>query len=127
VSVGRVTGSKRMYGEANPVSPTPKILSLWLGIFIMCHLYILYSAFLNAYYAGSTCDDLSQRLRRHNSNHKGYTGKTADWRLLYKEPFETIRLARIRERQIKRWKSRKMIEKLIHTSIDISEHPDHTQ
>lgn len=36
-----------------------------------CSFYILFSASRNAFYLGHTCHDLSERLRKHNSNHKG--------------------------------------------------------
>jgi putative endonuclease len=56
---------------------------------------------------------MDERLRKHNSNHKGFTGKTADWNLVYTEHYQTKEKAVAREAQIKNWKSRKMIEKLI--------------
>ena len=67
----------------------------------------------NSYYIGHTGDQLEERLRKHNSNHKGYTGKTGDWKLVYSEDFHTKEEAYKREREIKSWKSRKLIEKLI--------------
>jgi len=33
---------------------------------------------INGYYVGYTCDDLKERLRKHNTNHKGYTGRAND-------------------------------------------------
>jgi putative endonuclease len=79
----------------------------------MCHFYILYSATLNKYYVGHTADDLTERIRKHNSNHKGFTGGIGDWILMYQEQFLTKIDALARERQVKAWKSRKEIEKLI--------------
>ncbi|WP_333908728.1 GIY-YIG nuclease family protein [Marinigracilibium pacificum] len=38
------------------------------------HSYILYSRILDKYYVGHTGDLLTERLRKHNSNHKGFTG-----------------------------------------------------
>jgi putative endonuclease len=61
------------------------------------------------------------RLRRHNANHKGFTGKTDDWRLIYQEEFASKSDALTREKTIKNWKSRKMIEILISRG---SAHPD---
>jgi putative endonuclease len=83
------------------------------GFFVMCHTYIIFSETLNRYYIGSTRDELSERIRRHNSNHKGFTGKATDWVIVYAETFESYNQARMRELQLKAWKSRKMIEKLI--------------
>jgi putative endonuclease len=79
----------------------------------MCFTYILYSTTLDKYYVGFTCDDLEERLRKHNSHHKGFTGKTNDWKLVYFESFKTKEEAYARERQIKGWKSRQMIASLI--------------
>jgi len=76
-------------------------------------VYILYSVFRNKYYIGSTCDEISERLRRHNSNHKGFTGTTPDWVVVYTTLFETKTEALSLEKKIKKWKSRKMLEKLI--------------
>jgi len=65
------------------------------------------------YYIGSTCDSLDERLKKHNSNHKGFTGKFNDWIIVYSEQFANREEAYQRERQIKSWKSRKAIEELI--------------
>ena len=88
-------------------------------------VYILYSASLEKYYIGYTSDEMSERLRKHNTNHKGFTGGIGDWSIVYTESFNSAIDARKRELQIKKWKSRIMIERLIskHSSAD-SEHPD---
>jgi putative endonuclease len=52
-------------------------------------------------------------LRRHNSNHKGFTGSFGDWKVVYTENYLDKRSALNREKQIKSWKSRKLIEELI--------------
>ncbi len=65
------------------------------------------------YYVGCTGDKLSERIRRHNSNHKGYTGKASDWEMKYTEEFKTLESAIEREKEIKSWKSRVLIERLI--------------
>ena len=83
-------------------------------------VYILFSESLNRYYVGST-SNLIERLRKHNSNHKGFTGKASDWKVVYKELYNTHSKALSREKQIKCCKSRKMIERLIAKE---SEHPD---
>ncbi len=54
----------------------------------MCFCYILYSKSFNKYYIGATCENLEERLRKHNSNHSGFTGKTCDWVIVYAETFE---------------------------------------
>ncbi len=67
---------------------------------------------LNRFYIGSTKDVIS-RLESHLNNHKGFTSKAKDWQLLHQERFKTRTDAVRREMEIKRWKSRVMIEKLI--------------
>ena len=79
----------------------------------MFTFYILYSATLDKYYIGHTGDDISERLRRHNSSHKGFTGGLGDWEIVYQEVFDSKTLAYARERQVKGWKSRKRIVELI--------------
>jgi len=53
----------------------------------MCFCYILYSKSLDKYYIGSSCENLQERLRKHLSNHKGYTSKIKDWIIVYFEEF----------------------------------------
>jgi len=79
----------------------------------MFYTYILFSVSLNKYYIGHTGDDLVERLRKHNSDHKGFTGGIGDWEIKYFETFALKEEAYKREREIKKWKSRKLIEKLI--------------
>ena len=67
----------------------------------------------NQYYVGYTSEDQSERLRKHNSNHKGFSGKADDWKLMYSEIYDTKIEAYAREREVKKWKSRKKIEQLI--------------
>ena len=76
------------------------------------YVYILYSVALDKYYIGST-KDIASRLEKHLQSKKGFTAKAKDWILVYSEDFESKQEAIKRELQIKKWKSRKMIEKLI--------------
>jgi putative endonuclease len=80
--------------------------------------YILFSSAANKFYVGHTTEPIEERLRKHNSNHDGFTGKFKDWGVVYSETFPSKQLAYTREREVKKWKSRKKIEQLI------SEHPD---
>ena len=84
-------------------------------ILMKFYCYILFSQERNRYYIGSSGDDFNERLRKHNSNHKGFKGAYTDWKLVYQEFFETVSEARKRELKIKSWKSRAAIEKLITT------------
>jgi putative endonuclease len=85
------------------------------------YFYIIYSQQLDKYYIGHT-SDIEERLRKHNSNHKGFTGKANDWAVVYTEIYPTKELAYAREREVKKWKSKVRITKLIMRNG--SEHPD---
>jgi putative endonuclease len=76
-------------------------------------VYILFSPGKNKFYVGYTSELIEERLRKHNTNHKGFTGGTGDWIIKYTELFNTKTEGIKREKEIKSWKSRKMIEKLI--------------
>ena len=83
-------------------------------------VYILYSSIGDQFYIGHTGELMEERLRKHNASHKGFTGKYHDWQIVYTETYSTKDEAYARERQLKKWKSRKRIEQLIAGS----EHPD---
>jgi putative endonuclease len=91
----------------------------------MPYVYILYSQLLDKYYIGATRDIAELRLKKHLSIHKGFTNNANDWGIIHKEYFEDYLHALAREKQIKGWKSKIMIEKLINNSNG-SEHPDFT-
>ena len=79
------------------------------------YFYILFPTELDKFYIGHTCN-LEERLRKHNTNHKGFTGKANDWEIVYSKGFDTKSEAYAREREVKNWKSRKRIENLISTT-----------
>jgi putative endonuclease len=79
----------------------------------MPFLYILKSVQLDKFYIGSTGSTLDSRLQKHLTDHSGFTAKTKDWKIVYSEEYDSIEEAAKRERQIKKWKSRKMIEQLV--------------
>ena len=95
MAIGRVTGS-------SPVPPTNTNI-FWL--------YIIQNS-KGKFYVGHT-DYLEQRLHFHNTGQSHYTAGKGPRTLVYSEQFGTRSEAMARERQIKRWKSRAMIEKLI--------------
>jgi putative endonuclease len=82
----------------------------------MSYTYILFSKHLDKYYIGSTRDLPEDRLRRHLSDHKGFTSNAKDWVIVFLEFYGNYSLAHKRELQIKSWKSRKMIETLVSKS-----------
>ncbi|MEN0006893.1 MAG: GIY-YIG nuclease family protein [Bacteroidota bacterium] len=45
--------------------------------------YILYSATIKRYYIGYTSTSLEERLKKHNTNHHGFTGKCNDWLIVW--------------------------------------------
>ena len=79
----------------------------------MCFCYILYSKSIDKYYIGQFCEDLQERLRKHLSDHKGFTSKAKDWIIAYFECFEIKSDAYKWEIEVKAWKSKSKIEKLI--------------
>jgi putative endonuclease len=82
--------------------------------------YILFSPSADKFYIGHTTELIIERLRKHNSDHHGFTGKHRDWIIRYTEIYPSKELAYARERQVKAWKSKKLIAQL----ISRSEHPD---
>jgi len=78
----------------------------------MYKVYILQSLKNGSYYTGYS-EDVERRLELHNAGHVKATRYKRPYRLVYTESFETEADARRREHQIKTWKSRVAIEKLI--------------
>jgi putative endonuclease len=85
-------------------------------------VYILYSPSLGSHYIGS-CQEIEIRLKKHLCNHQGFTSKAKDWQLAYHESYPEKSGALKRERQLKRWKSKRRIEQLIERAR-LVEHPD---
>ena len=79
----------------------------------MFTMYILYSQSLAKFYIGFTGDSIEDRLAKHLSNHRGFTGKAKDWKVVYTEIFSTKAEAMKGESQIKGWKSNVRIKELI--------------
>lgn len=79
-------------------------------------VYILYSSHIDKYYISCTGDEIIERLRKHNSNHKGFTGKAKDWIIVYTEMYTNKSSAYARERAIKNRKSRNCTKDLINST-----------
>jgi putative endonuclease len=79
-------------------------------------VYILFSETLDKFYVGHTSEELNERLRKHLSNHSGFTGKAKDWKIVYFENFPDKSSAYRRELSIKSWKSKIKIIELINSS-----------
>ena len=78
----------------------------------MYYCYILYSEKLDKYYIGST-SNLKGRLQRHNTSNHGFTSTGKPWEVKHCEEFVNKDSALKREMQLKKWKSKKVLEELI--------------
>ncbi|MCX6758057.1 MAG: GIY-YIG nuclease family protein [Candidatus Nomurabacteria bacterium] len=78
----------------------------------MFYIYILNSIKNGRYYIGS-CEDINIRLSRHNKGLVKSTKFYLPWKIVYTEEYKTLSEARKREFQIKSWKKRSEVEKLI--------------
>ncbi len=65
-----------------------------------------------SYYVGS-CKDINRRFNLHNAGQVKSTKRYILWKLVYKKECKTLSRARKRELQIKSWKSKIAIGKLI--------------
>ncbi len=80
------------------------------------YLYIIQSESTGKFYIGHT-RDVERRFQQHN-NHR-YPGSASTkrmkgpWTLVYTEEYATRSEAMTREKEIKLWKSRKAIERII--------------
>jgi putative endonuclease len=74
----------------------------------MYYCYILQSNKNKRYYIGST-ENVSKRLKRHNSGLIKPTKPYVPWELIYKEEYKMRKESFLREKQIKSWKKRKSI------------------
>lgn len=74
--------------------------------------YILRSKRNNSYYVGS-CRNIKVRLSLHNKGCVKSTKRYLPWELAYLEPYKKLKFARQRENQIKSWKKRSAMERLI--------------
>ncbi|PSD44112.1 excinuclease ABC subunit C [Elizabethkingia anophelis] len=90
----------------------------------MCFCYILYSSTLNQFYIGHCSEELNERLRKHLSNHKGFTSRAKDWIIVYSEAFNDKSSAyKKRTRNKKHGRVKKKIEQLI-KKLDWIKHSD---
>tara|TARA_Y100000310_G_scaffold297458_1_gene330493 strand:+ start:341 stop:592 length:252 start_codon:yes stop_codon:yes gene_type:complete len=78
----------------------------------MAYLYILETS-KNTYYIGST-NNLEQRLKYHQSGKVKSTKDKLPIKLVFKEFHKIKAEAQKKEYKFKSWKSKKMIEKVIH-------------
>ena len=83
----------------------------------MYYTYILKSGTTGRFYIGST-ENLEKRIKQHNDPNYIGTKTTKNfpgpWELIYHEIFESRSEAMKREKEIKSWKDRRAILRLIH-------------
>ncbi len=79
------------------------------------YVYILKSDANESYYIGST-KDIYKRLKLHNSGMVTSTKRYMPWRLVYNMEYPSLSDAREKETQIKSWKKRSAIEKLVNNA-----------
>jgi putative endonuclease len=60
----------------------------YLNANFMYTCYILYSTDLDKFYIGRSQNPIA-RLKKHLTNHKGFTAKARDWKIIYKQSFQT--------------------------------------
>jgi putative endonuclease len=75
-------------------------------------VYILCSEKNQKYYVGS-CQNMEERMSRHNSGRNKSTHSGIPWKLMYQEQFDSRSAAVAREMKIKKMKSKIFIENLI--------------
>ena len=83
----------------------------------MATVYILKDN-LDQVYVGSTTN-ITRRLQEHGRGHTASTKRLKELKVIWQKELPTLALARIAEKKIKKWKSRKMIELLIQGVFDI--------
>lgn len=79
---------------------------------IMSWMYILRNENTDRYYIGST-SDLGRRIKQHRLGLTRTTRVLGTYTLVYVEEFDSISEARLREKKLKSYKSKKYIKWLI--------------
>jgi putative endonuclease len=78
----------------------------------MYFVYILQSARDKSYYIGYT-SNIENRLWEHNEGRTGYTKLKRPWSLIYQEEYKTRKEAMVREKYLKKQKSKVYLEKIM--------------
>ena len=79
----------------------------------MATTYVLFSKAIDRFYIGHSEQTIEERLKKHLSNHSGFTGRAKDWEIVFTKKFETKSEAYALERKLKGLKSRVALEKYI--------------
>jgi putative endonuclease len=75
-------------------------------------LYILKSQSAEKYYTGISANP-ELRLSYHNTIEKGFTSRYRPWEIVFTKEYESKEIAHQVELEIKSWKSKKMLEKIL--------------
>jgi putative endonuclease len=78
----------------------------------MFHVYVLRSEVTGRRYTGS-CEDLDDRIRRHNAGESLATRHGVPWQLIYKQEFVSRSEACERERYLKTGRGREELDRLL--------------
>ena len=78
-------------------------------------VYILQSESTGRYYIGQA-ESVPDRLAYHNAGYSKSLKNRGRWKVVHQEVFPTRSEAMKRERQLKSWKDRRMIERLVSAS-----------
>ena len=82
----------------------------------MCWMYILRNDLTDRYYIGST-KNLKLRIRQHERGSTRTTKVLKILNLVYAEEFSSVEDARVREKKLKSYKSKKYLKWLISKSV----------
>jgi putative endonuclease len=72
------------------------------------YVYAVYSLSIDHIYIGQT-KDLEKRINDHKHGYSPYTSRAKDWRVFYKEVFQTRGEALKREKQLKSYRGREFL------------------
>lgn len=78
----------------------------------MAYFYILENR-LGRHYCGITSLSPEKRLGRHNRGEVVSTKFDGPWKIIYCEKFDSMALARVREKQVKSWKGGNALKKFL--------------
>ncbi len=73
------------------------------------YTYILYSQKLGSFYKGH-CNNINDRLRRHNSGYEKYTVKGLPWELVWFKMMDSKSEASIFEKKLKNLNQKRLID-----------------
>jgi len=77
----------------------------------MFYVYVIKNLLTHKRYTGYT-KNIHQRIKKHNTNHKGYTGQRGEWVLVYSEQYRNKNDALLREKFLKSGKGREFLNSL---------------